>query len=100
LIPALTGVAAKMPAGVGAPAPIDGAAASGATFDQVLGQVFNGVVESLQKGESAAVQGLQGNIGPMQVVEAVMGAQRTLQATLAIRDKAVSAYQEITRMAI
>ena len=29
-----------------------------------------------------------------------MGAQRTLQSTLAIRDKAVSAYQEISRMTI
>jgi flagellar hook-basal body complex protein FliE len=29
-----------------------------------------------------------------------MGAQRTLQSALAIRDKAVSAYQEISRMTI
>ena len=36
----------------------------------------------------------------MKVVDAVMGAQRSLQSLLAIRDKAVSAYQEIARMAI
>jgi flagellar hook-basal body complex protein FliE len=29
-----------------------------------------------------------------------MEAQRTLQSALAIRDKAVSAFQEVTRMAI
>jgi flagellar hook-basal body complex protein FliE len=29
-----------------------------------------------------------------------MGAQRSLQSVLAIRDKVVSAYQEIARMAI
>jgi flagellar hook-basal body complex protein FliE len=29
-----------------------------------------------------------------------MSAQRTLQQTIAIRDKAVSAYQEISRMSI
>jgi flagellar hook-basal body complex protein FliE len=29
-----------------------------------------------------------------------MGAQRTLSQALSIRDKAVSAYQEITRMAV
>jgi flagellar hook-basal body complex protein FliE len=29
-----------------------------------------------------------------------MGAQRTLQQALAIRDKAVSAYQEVARMTI
>jgi len=34
------------------------------------------------------------------VVEAVMAAQRTLQEGLSIRDKVVSAYQEVARMAI
>ena len=36
----------------------------------------------------------------MKVVESMMAAQRSLQTVLAIRDKAVSAYQEIARMAI
>jgi len=36
----------------------------------------------------------------MKVVESVMAAQRSLQSVLAIRDKAVAAFQEITRMAI
>ena len=36
----------------------------------------------------------------MKVVESVMEAQRSLQSVLAIRDKVVSAYQEIARMAI
>jgi flagellar hook-basal body complex protein FliE len=54
----------------------------------------------MQAGEAAAIQGLQGTMQPFKVVEAIMDAQRTLQQTLAIRDKAVSAYQEISRMAI
>jgi flagellar hook-basal body complex protein FliE len=36
----------------------------------------------------------------MKVVDSVMAAQRSLQSVLAIRDKAVSAYQEVARMAI
>jgi flagellar hook-basal body complex protein FliE len=36
----------------------------------------------------------------MKVVESVMEAQRSLQSVLAIRDKIVSAYQEVARMAI
>ena len=36
----------------------------------------------------------------MKVVESMMDAQRSLQSVLAIRDKIVSAYQEIARMAI
>jgi flagellar hook-basal body complex protein FliE len=76
------------------------ASTSGASFAQALGEVVNGSIGSLQAGEAAAIQGLQGTMEPFKVVEAIMGAQRTLQETLAIRDKAVSAYQEISRMAI
>jgi flagellar hook-basal body complex protein FliE len=76
------------------------AASSGTSFTQTLGQVVNDAIGSMQSGEAAAIQGLQGTMQPFKVVEAIMGAQRTLQQTLAIRDKAVSAYQEISRMAI
>jgi flagellar hook-basal body complex protein FliE len=54
----------------------------------------------VQAGEAAAIQGLQGGMEPYKVVDSIMGAQRTLQSMLAIRDKAVSAYQEVSRMAI
>lgn len=76
------------------------ASTSGASFTQALGQVVNDAISSMQSGEAAAIQGLQGTLQPFKVVEAIMSAQRTLQQTLAIRDKAVSAYQEISRMAI
>jgi len=85
------------------PANADGGAAAPAAapdFAQMLGQVVNDAVGTLQAGESAAIQGLQGALPPFKVVETIMGAQRTLQQALAIRDKAVSAYQEITRMTI
>ena len=36
----------------------------------------------------------------MKVVESVMDAQRSLQSVLAIRDKLVSAWQDISRMSI
>ncbi len=74
--------------------------ATGPSFAQTLGQVVNDAIGSMQSGEAAAIQGLQGSMQPFKVVEAIMGAQRTLQQTLAIRDKAVSAYQEISRMTI
>jgi flagellar hook-basal body complex protein FliE len=74
--------------------------AKGGDFSQVLGQVVGDAVGTLQAGEATAIQGLQGSTPAFKVVEAVMDAQRTLQSALAIRDKAVSAYQEITRMSI
>ena len=66
----------------------------------MLGQTFNNALSTIQGGESAAIQGLQGSMAPTKVVEAVMDAQRTLQSALAIRDKAVAAWQEIARMPI
>jgi flagellar hook-basal body complex protein FliE len=75
-------------------------AAAGETFAQALADAVNGAIGAMQSGEAAAIQGLQGTMPPFKVVEAVMEAQRTLQSALAIRDKLVSAYQEISRMAI
>jgi flagellar hook-basal body complex protein FliE len=84
------------------PTPAAGAASSaaGPSFAQTLSQFASDAIGTLQAGESAAIQGLQGSMSPFKVVESVMAAQRTLQEALSIRDKAVSAYQEISRMAI
>ena len=81
-------------------APTAATSASGPSFAQTLGQVVNDAIGVLQTGEAAAIQGVQGALPPFKVVESIMGAQRTLSQALAIRDKAVSAYQEITRMSI
>lgn len=75
-------------------------AASATSFVDALGKAFTDSIASVQAGEAAAIQGLQGGMAPYKVVDSIMGAQRTLQSMLAIRDKAVSAYQEISRMAI
>jgi flagellar hook-basal body complex protein FliE len=72
----------------------------GPSFEQALAQAIGSAVDTLQTGEAAAIQGVEGAASPMKVVESVMAAQRSLQSVLAIRDKAVSAFQEITRMAI
>jgi flagellar hook-basal body complex protein FliE len=74
--------------------------APGAGFDEMLSQLFNSGVKSLQAGEAAAIQGLEGSAPPFKVVDSIMTAQRTLQSALAVRDKAVGAFQEISRMAI
>ena len=75
-------------------------AASGPSFSDMLGQIISAGVQTIQNGEAVAIQGMTGATPPFKVVEAVMEAQRTLQEGLSIRDKAVSAYQEISRMAI
>jgi len=72
----------------------------GTSFEEALSQAVGSAVGTLQAGEAAAIQGVEGTIAPMKVVESVMAAQRSLQSILSIRDKVVSAYQEIARMAI
>ena len=62
--------------------------------------MIGSAVDTLQTGEALAIQGVEGAAAPMKVVELVMAAQRSLQTVLAIRDKAVAAYQEIARMTI
>lgn len=90
------GATARSAAPVEAPT----ATASGPSFADVLGQLITTGVNTIQAGESAAIQGVTGAAQPFKVVEAVMSAQRTLQEGLSIRDKVVSAYQEIARMAL
>lgn len=47
-----------------------------------------------------SIQALKGDADTRQVVDAVMDAQQALQTSIAIRDKIVTAYLEISRMAI
>jgi flagellar hook-basal body complex protein FliE len=84
-------------AGVSPAAPT---AAAGPSFTELLTQMISSGVNTIQAGESAAIQGLTGGASPFKVVESVMEAQRTLQEGLSLRDKVVSAYQEIARMSI
>jgi flagellar hook-basal body complex protein FliE len=80
--------------------PAASASTPGLSFTQTLGQVVGDAIGTLQSGEAAAIQGVQGALPPLKVVESILSAQRTLQQALSIRDKAVTAYQEISRMSI
>ncbi|TVR08317.1 MAG: flagellar hook-basal body complex protein FliE [Salinarimonadaceae bacterium] len=69
-------------------------------FSEILSQVATNGIESMQRAEAASIMGLQGQASVQQVVEAVMSAEQSLQTAIAVRDKVVAAYQEISRMAI
>ncbi|TCT07932.1 flagellar hook-basal body complex protein FliE [Aquabacter spiritensis] len=80
-------------------APAAGATGA-ASFGDVLAEVSSGAVSTLKAGEAAAISGIEGKASVQRVVEAIMSAEQTLQTAVAVRDKVVSAYQEISRMAI
>jgi len=77
-----------------------GKAATVGGFDSVMKSVAADTVNTLYKSEMTAVAGINGKASIQQVVDQVMAAERTLQTTIAVRDKVVAAYQEISRMAI
>ncbi len=100
MIESISGIgSAAVSAGVRSPTSA-AAPAQGMSFDQALAQVVGSAVDTLRTGEAVAIQGVEGAVSPMKVVDSVMAAQRSLQTVLAIRDKAISAYQEVARMAI
>ncbi len=78
-----------------------GAKDVGATsFSEALSQAATKTVNNLESAETLSIEALKGNADTRQVVDAVMSAQQTLQAAVAIRDKIVSAYLEVSRMSI
>jgi flagellar hook-basal body complex protein FliE len=84
-------------AGAVAPAGASGPAAS---FGTMLGELATDAVATMEKAESVSLNALQGKSETREAVDAVMNAEQSLQAAIAIRDKIVSAYLEVSRMAI
>ena len=78
----------------------DPSSVPGTDFGGMLASVAASVGNTLRQAEDAAVAGIAGELSPQQVVTKVMAAEQTLQAAIAIRDKLVGAYLEISRMQI
>jgi flagellar hook-basal body complex protein FliE len=72
----------------------------GEDFTKVLADMASGAVDALKGGEAAAIGGIQGTRTVQDVVQSVMNAEQALQTAIAVRDKLIAAYTEISRMAI
>jgi len=72
----------------------------GQSFAAMVSEVADRTIGTLQNAEQVSVKALQGDADMRQVADAVMNAEQSLQAATAIRDKIVSAYLEVSRMAI
>ena len=91
--------------GVSGASKIAGAAATpgqatGMSFADALQNAASSTVGELRNAEQISAQALQGNADIRDVTDAVMNAQQNLQAAIAIRDKIVTAFLEISRMQI
>jgi flagellar hook-basal body complex protein FliE len=86
--------------GEGGAAGAAGANAPSQSFGNILADTVKDAISTMHTGEAAAAQGAAGQGDVVQVVNAVTAAELTLETVVAIRDKVISAYQDIMRMPI
>lgn len=72
----------------------------GSDFTTVLSKAITDFSSKLRQAETTSIGGVNGTVAMQDVVERVMSAEQSLHAVIAVRDKVISAYQEISRMAI
>lgn len=73
---------------------------TGLNFASVLGNVATDAMNSLKGAEAMSFKAIEGKANTREVVDAVLEAQQSLQTAIALRDKIVNAYLEITKMPI
>ena len=80
----------------------DGGGAEGpsSSFSELVKNQVGGLVEANLKAENLAIEAAAGNASVGEVVTAIAEAENTLQTVVAVRDRVISAYQEIMRMPI
>lgn len=70
----------------------------GGSFGDVLEKATRDAIGTMHKSEQMSALGALGKADITDVVQAVNNAETTLQTVTALRDKVVTAYQEILRM--
>ena len=78
----------------------DASKIAGPSFVDVLKNTASDMFGELKNAETMSYKGVEGKASTREVVDAVMNADRSLQTAIAIRDKVVSAYLDITKMPI
>ena len=70
------------------------------SFGEVLKSSIEDSVEVLEAGEAAQARAVTGEANLQEVVGAITQAELTLETVVAVRDRLVSAYQELMRMQV
>jgi flagellar hook-basal body complex protein FliE len=74
--------------------------AGGTDFGMLLADAARNAAQTLRAAETVSMDGLAGRATIQDVVEGVMAAERTFNASLAIRDKLVASWLDLSRMSI
>jgi len=72
----------------------------GVSFGNMVKEGLSDAVETVRNSEKASAAAITGDADIADVVDAVNKAEITLQTVVAVRDRMISAYQEIMRMPI
>lgn len=70
------------------------------SFRDLLAETVTDAVEASKTGEATSIRAASGQVDLQDVVEAVNAAEINLQTVVSVRDRVISAYQEIMRMPI
>lgn len=74
--------------------------ASGPSFGELLGGAAQTALHNMRNAEAVTAQGVAGKADTQAVVHALTNAELTMQTVVAVRDKVLSAYSDVMRMAI
>jgi flagellar hook-basal body complex protein FliE len=77
-----------------------GDAAQGTDFGKLLTQSIQGLVETGKASDQASMDLVNGKANVVDVVTAISQTEIAMESMVAIRDKVISAYEEIMRMPI
>ncbi len=69
-------------------------------FGKMLQDAASSFTDTMHKSEQASMQAATGNADLASVTQAVTDAQVALQTVVAVRDRVISAYQDIIKMPI
>src|SRR5579883_1454800 len=76
----------------------NGAAADGPSFGSMVKDAIQGAIDAGKQREAVSKQAVMGKADMTEIAQAVNNADITLQTVIAVRDKVVSAYQQILQM--
>ncbi|MCJ2043933.1 flagellar hook-basal body complex protein FliE [Methylobacterium sp. J-078] len=86
--------------GKGAPKIAPAGQATGSNFTSLLSSTLDSVGEAGRRADSQAIAVAGGKANVVDVVTAVAESETALQTLVAVRDRVISAYEEIMRMQI
>ena len=74
--------------------------AKGPDFAQMLVQSIQGVVDTGKTSDQMAINMVNGNANPVDMVTAISETEMAIESMVTVRDRVISAYEEIMRMPI